>query len=134
MLSRVGAQFPAGDGDDYASLCRRAKPDHALELEKLFADGEPTFDTVDALDTGGSWPKLKTLLRARSAREILVGLLAPNKEQEAALRDDSTWASEAERVRATHARPQVADERPDSFVDRRRVVACCALQRVRLRL
>ena len=95
VLSRVGAQFPAGDGDDYASLCRRAKPDHALELEKLFADGEPTFDTVDALDTGGSWPKLITLLRAGSAREILVGVLAPTKDQDTALRDDQSWASEA---------------------------------------
>ena len=95
VLSRVGARFPAGDGDDYASLCRRAKPDHVVELDKLFAEGEPPFDVVDALDTGGSWPKLKTLLRATSAREILVGLLAPMKEQETALRDDATWASEA---------------------------------------
>lgn len=70
VLSQVGAGFPSGDGDDYASMCRRAKPDHVLELEKLFAQGEPDFETVDALDSGGSWPKLKTLLRATSATEI----------------------------------------------------------------
>jgi hypothetical protein len=95
VLAGLGARFPAGDGDDYASLCRRAKPEHVVELDRLFAEGEPPFDVVDALDTGGSWPKLKTLLRATSAREILVGLLAPMKEQESALRDDATWASEA---------------------------------------
>lgn len=95
VLSQVGAGFPSGDGDDYASMCRRAKPDHVLELEKLFAQGEPDFETVDALDSGGSWPKLKTLLRATSATEILVGFLAPTLEQEAALRDDSSWSTEA---------------------------------------
>ena len=60
VLGRIGAEFPDGDADDYPALCRAAKPDHVVEINKLFEQGEPSFDTVDALDQGGAWPKLKT--------------------------------------------------------------------------
>ncbi|MHB9007783.1 MAG: PglZ domain-containing protein, partial [Limisphaerales bacterium] len=89
------ASFPDGDGDDFASLCRRAKPDHVPEINRLFEDGEPGFEMVDALDEGGSWPKLKTLLGANSPKEILLGIMSPKAEQEEALKQDATWVSEA---------------------------------------
>ena len=95
IFGRIGAEFPSGDGDDFASLCRKAKPDHAVEINKLFAEGDPSFDTVDALDKGGSWPKLKTLLAADSPKEIIIGLLSPSPDQDAALKSDPTWANEA---------------------------------------
>ena len=95
VLGRIGAEFPAGDADDYAALCRVAKPDHVVEINKLFEQGQPSFDTVDALDQGGAWPKLKTLLGADSPREILIGLLSPKPAQEEALKADTTWGGEA---------------------------------------
>ena len=95
VFAEVGAVFPQGDGDDYASLCRQAKPDHVPEINRLFEDAEPSFEMVDALDEGGSWPKLKTLLDADSSKEILIGLLSPKTEQEAALKSDPTWVAEA---------------------------------------
>ena len=95
VFGRMGAEFPVGDGDDYASICRRAKPYHLVEINKLFAEGEPSFETIDALDEGGSWPKLKTLLGANSPKEVLLGLLSPDPSQEAALKADPTWVSEA---------------------------------------
>lgn len=95
LIGRIGSEFPAGDADDYAALCRVAKPDHAFEIDKLFEQGEPSFETVDALDQGGAWPKLKTLLAADSPREILIGLLSPKPTQEEALKADTTWLSEA---------------------------------------
>ena len=91
----IGAEFPSGDGDLYDSLCRRAKPDHVPEINRLFEEGEPTFDTIDALDQGGSWPKLKTLLAVTSAKEIVLAILAPKPEQDEALKTDPTWVSEA---------------------------------------
>ncbi|MBM9538654.1 PglZ domain-containing protein [Desulfobulbus alkaliphilus] len=94
VFASIGAVFPQGDGDDYASICRLAKPDHVPEINRLFAQGEPSFELIDALDKGGSWPTLKTLLRAGSAREILLGVLAPNGRQEAALKNDPTWVGE----------------------------------------
>ena len=95
VFGRIGAEFPSGDGDDFASLCRKAKPDHVIEINKLFAEGDPSFDTVDALDKGGSWPKLKTLLAANSPKEIIIGLVSPSPDQDAALKSDPTWANEA---------------------------------------
>ncbi|MBE7502035.1 MAG: PglZ domain-containing protein [Verrucomicrobiales bacterium] len=95
VLARVGAVFPRGDDDEYASLCRSAKPDHLTELERLFAEGEPSFATVDALDEGGSWPQLKSMLQAASAKEILLGLLVPKPEQETILRESPPWVGEA---------------------------------------
>ncbi len=95
VFAEIGAVFPRGDGDDYASLCRMAKPDHVPEINRLFEEGEPSFDLVDALDQGGSWPKLKTLLAADSAKEIVLGILAPTQDQDAALKKDPSWVSEA---------------------------------------
>jgi hypothetical protein len=95
VFSRVGAQFPDGDGDAFAALCRKAKPDHVAEINRLFAAGDPSFDTVDALDKGGSWPTLKTLLGVSSTKEIVVGLLSPNSAQDVALKGDTAWTNEA---------------------------------------
>jgi hypothetical protein len=95
VFGRIGAEFPSGDGDDFASLCRRAKPDHVVEINKLFAENEPSFETIDALDKGGSWPKLKTLLAANSPKEIIISLLSPGPDQDAALKSDPTWVNEA---------------------------------------
>ena len=52
VFAEIGAVFPQGDGDDFASICRRAKPDHVPEINGLFAEGEPSFEMVDALDRG----------------------------------------------------------------------------------
>ena len=95
VFAEVGTVFPQGDGDDYISVCRRAKPDHIPEVNRLFAEGEPTFEMVDALDRGGSWPKLKTLLSANSSKEILLAILSPKADQESALKSDPTWVAEA---------------------------------------
>jgi len=94
VFAAVGAVFPQGDGDDYAALCRLAKPDHVPEINRLFEEGDPSFELIDALDEGGSWPKLKTLLQAGSAREILLGVLVPSEQQDAALKGDPTWVGE----------------------------------------
>ena len=94
VFAEVGDVFPKGDGDEYAALCRRAKPDHVAEINRLFANGMPSFDMIDALDVGGSWPKLRTLLNVSSAREILVNFLSPNEKRSDALKQDGAWADE----------------------------------------
>ncbi len=91
----IGAEFSSDDGDDYACLCRKAKADHVTEINRLFEDSEPSFETIDALDHGGSWPTLKTVLRASSAREILLAILSPDEAQEAALKAQTAWVNEA---------------------------------------
>jgi len=95
VFAHIGAAFPSGDGDEYAEICRKAKPDHASDVNRLFQQGEPTFEMIDALEEGGSWPKLKTLLGVSSPKEILLALLSPTTRQSDALKQDASWSMEA---------------------------------------
>lgn len=95
VFAELGESFPKGDGDELVDICRRAKPDHASEINRMFEEGEPTFEMIDALEEGGSWPKLKTLLQVGSAKEILLGIMAPSTAQAEALKMDATWVNEA---------------------------------------
>ena len=89
-----GSVFPEGDGDSYQALCRRCKPDFAIQIETLFQAGVPDFDTVDNVGAGKGWPRLRTLLGVESAAEILVSFLSPTAEQCDALDQDASWQSE----------------------------------------
>lgn len=93
-FAEIGESFPKGDGDELADICRRAKPDHVSEINRMFEEGDPTFEMIDALEEGGSWPKLKTLLNVGSAKEILIGILSPSEIQSETLKADATWSSE----------------------------------------
>lgn len=120
VFAEIGAAFPSGDGDEFAEICRRAKPDHIPEVNRMFAEGTPSLDMIDALENGVSWPRLKTLLSAQSPKEILLGILSPSNIQEDELREDATWINEAREfshrslghklVAKGHTRQSVADE------------------------
>jgi len=91
-----GAVFPDTDGDEYLSLCLRARADHATEIRRIFAaDPNPSFAVIDAVGGGAGWPELQTLLRVESARDILLALLAPSNPQRDALKGHEAWAGEA---------------------------------------
>ena len=99
-----GDFFPRDDGDDYLSLCLRAKPDHATEVRRVFASTEngPAFSVIDAIGGGANWPQLRSALRVESGREILAALLVPSAHQVEALKVQDGWVDEArEFVRAT---------------------------------
>jgi len=89
-----GSEFPYDDGDTYHALCRKAKPDFHHQVDQLFYAGVPGFDTVDAIDGGSNWPKLRSLLKVESAAEILVALLSPEEGQRKALEEDEAWPAE----------------------------------------
>jgi hypothetical protein len=95
VFAEIGESFPKGDCDEFAEICRQAKPDHVSEINRMFEEGVPSFEMIDALEAGGSWPKLRTLLCVDSAKEILIGLLSPNPAQADALKIDATWHEEA---------------------------------------
>lgn len=97
VYAECGAVFPQDDGDDYLSLCLRARPDHATEIRQVFAGspGGPTFAVIDAIGGGVSWPQLRATLKVESGREILVALLAPSSSQAEALKAQEGWAQEA---------------------------------------
>jgi len=44
IYGAVGAEFPGGDGDEFQSLCLKAKADYATEIRRIFADNpNPTL-------------------------------------------------------------------------------------------
>ena len=97
IYAQSGAVFPQDDGDDYLSLCLRAKPDHATEIRRIFAGSPngPSFPVIDAIGGGASWPQLRAALRVESGREILTALLAPSAKQADALKSQEGWSDEA---------------------------------------
>lgn len=97
-----GAAFPDGDGDEYLSLCLKAKPDHATEIRRLFEqDPSPSFDLIDNVGGGLKWPTLRTLLHAESARDILFALLVPAPGQADAVQGNEAWVTEARALLST---------------------------------
>lgn len=97
LYAACGAVFPHDDGDEYLSLCLRARPDHATEIRQVFARSPagPTFAVIDAIGGGVNWPQLRASLRVESGREILVALLAPSATQAEALKNQEGWVQEA---------------------------------------
>lgn len=97
IYAKSGAMFPKDDGDDYLSLCLRAKPDHSTEVRRVFAGATsgPAFAVIDAIGGGASWPQLRSALQVESGREILTALLAPNAAQAEALKAQEGWGDEA---------------------------------------
>ncbi len=96
IYGTCGSTFPAGDGDEYLSLCLKAKPDHATEIRRIFSENpDPGFTVIDAVGGGLGWPSLRALLEAESARDILFALLAPSDRQAQALKAQDTWVGEA---------------------------------------
>ncbi|MBR1240289.1 PglZ domain-containing protein [Bradyrhizobium sp. AUGA SZCCT0274] len=97
IYAESGAVFPRDDGDEYLSLCLRAKPDHATEVRRVFAGSPngPAFSVIDAIGAGASWPQLRSALKVESGREILAALLAPSTPQAEALKSTDGWIEEA---------------------------------------
>ena len=97
IYAESGAVFPQDDGDEYLSLCLRAKPDYATEVRRVFAGSPrgPAFSVIDAIGDGTSWPQLRAALKVESGREILAALLAPTQTQTESLKTQEGWIEEA---------------------------------------
>jgi hypothetical protein len=94
-----GSVFPAGDGDEYESLCLKAKADYATEIRRVFRDNpNPSFEVIDAIGGGSGWPNLQASLKVESARDILFSLLAPSDQQKESLKTQDAWVAEAKDI------------------------------------
>ena len=88
---------PTAMADAISSLCLKAKPDHATEIRRLFAENpSPSFALIDNIGGGLPWPTLRTCLQAESARDILFALLVPTPKQTEALKTSEGWVPEAQ--------------------------------------
>ncbi|TVR84538.1 MAG: PglZ domain-containing protein [Rhodospirillales bacterium] len=96
LYAVCGGVFPDGDGDDYLSLCLKAKPDHVTAVRAVFAENpDPEFAVIDTIGGGVGWPMLRAALGAESGRDILYALLVPSAAQKADLQAQEGWVAEA---------------------------------------
>ena len=94
-----GDVFPNGDGDNYLSLCLKAKPDRPTQVRAVFdQDPNPSFAVIDAIGGGLNWPNLRALLKVESTTDILLAMLAPKDSQQAALKESDAWVAEAKEL------------------------------------
>ena len=96
ICGACGCVFPSGDGDEYRSICLRAKPDYATEIRRIFNENpSPSFGVIDAVGGGAGWPNLQAVLGVESGREILLAFLSPSEKQRAKIDGSEAWVSEA---------------------------------------
>ena len=94
IFSMGGCLFPYGAEDKYESLCKACFPDKEQQINALFMQEIPDFDTIDALAGGQTWAKLQTLTGGVSEKEIILVLMSPSEKQKEALTKDKTWYTE----------------------------------------
>lgn len=99
LYSACGSVFPSGDGDNFLSICLKAKPDYATQVREVFErDSSPSFAVIDAIGGGLSWPNLRATLKVESTRDILFSLLVPSDNQQTALKANETWVTEVKEL------------------------------------
>lgn len=95
IFSSGGRVFPDEAADQYKNLCIAALPEKEAKIEEFFKEEDfPSFDSIDALEGGNTYPKLKSGLNASSNAEILIAMLVPSETQLNFLKSDKTWGKD----------------------------------------
>ena len=95
IFSAGGTIFPSEPADAYKELCIAALPDKDEKIEEFFKEEKyPSFDAIDALKGGNTYPRLKSGLNASSDAEILMAMLVPSLTQRYFLENDKTWTKD----------------------------------------
>lgn len=74
-IIQTGVIFPEGANDTFLNICHRFLPSKVKNLNLLEKQGTLTFDNINNLQEGASYPALETLTHGRSLQEIVIGLL-----------------------------------------------------------
>lgn len=96
LYGECGTVFPKDDGDDFISICLRAKPENAVDIRRVFGQTQsPTFEMIDNIGRGSKWTQLPAILKTESTNDILIALLTPTDEQIKAMKEQESWGQEA---------------------------------------
>ena len=90
--------FPKTASDRYQTMCMACFPHKEQEINELFNQSIPDFDTIDALGDGNSYAKLQVLTGGKSEKEILQAIMISSDEQEDKLKQDKTWFNEYKKL------------------------------------
>lgn len=73
---KTGRIFPFGPKDEYSNICLSFLPAKKNEIDKLFENGIPGFNLVNALLDGAAYPELEQLTGEKSFAGITTVLLS----------------------------------------------------------
>lgn len=90
--------FPNGAVDRYDTLCKACFPEKEQQINDLFSQSTPDFNTIDALGDGNTYANLQSLTGGKSEKELLLALMIPSVEQLAKLKANKTWFSEYKKL------------------------------------
>lgn len=99
MYMAAGSVFPDPErsGDNYIDICIQAKPDQATEIRELFAqNSNPSFDVINAIGGGVSWPTLQAALGAEGATNLLFKFMVADSTVQERLAGESSWVTEVQ--------------------------------------
>ncbi len=99
LYAVAGAIFPDPErsGDNYSDICLKAKPDQATEIRALFEkNSHPSFEVINAMGGGVSWPTLQATLVTEGAVNLLFKLMVATDEVQTKLAAQESWLSEAQ--------------------------------------
>ena len=71
VYALIGAAFGDTEGQTLISLARKAMPEMAAEINRLFEESDPDLDLLDGLEEGHSYPLLKEFLGTETPAEII---------------------------------------------------------------
>lgn len=74
-VAQSGVIFPQGANDTFLHICHRFLPTKTNDINTLERQGTLTFDNINNLQEGASYPGLETLTKGHSLQEIVIGLL-----------------------------------------------------------
>ncbi|MDD3063203.1 MAG: PglZ domain-containing protein [Massilibacteroides sp.] len=74
-FTQVGKFFPFGPNDNYVNMCKNFLPGKEAAIDDLFKNGTDSFNNINALQEGVSYPELENLTKGKSFVEITLGML-----------------------------------------------------------
>lgn len=98
LYAAAGAIFPDPErsGDKFLDICLKAKPDQATEIRQLFEQNDnPSFEVINAIGGGASWPTLQAALSAEGAASLLFRFMTADEKIQSKLAAQSSWHNEA---------------------------------------
>jgi len=94
IFSFCGSVFPSNPEDRYIELCKSCFPGKEQQIDELFSNETPNFNTIDALADDAKWAKLETVTGGKSPKEIILTILFPSESQQYGLANDKSWQKE----------------------------------------
>ena len=96
----AGTAFGDGEAEFLQSLARQAMPEHASEIDRLFAEGRPTVALLDGLESGQRWPLIREALETESPVDVVARVLC---QEDCAIRVANVAGCQGEILRLVKA-------------------------------